>query len=539
MNLLFDPWLPARRKDGSVGMIAPWQLTDQHKDNPWVTLDLPRADFQGAGVQFLISVLQTCWTPLSEDQWFDRLEEPPDTAQLQQAFVPFKEAFELLGDGPRFMQDLHPLEDDTKPKDYKPIEQHLVDAPGDNTVKLNKDLFVKAASINKMRVEAVAMALYALQVHAPSGGAGHRQSPRGGGPITTVLWGGTLWECLWRNVFPLFKVDPRKRQPVKHQADIFPWMKATRTSAKEGKETTVDDVHPLQILWPMPRRIRLLSQENVKGENCDIMGQGAPETLFTHYVTLNYGTNYTGPWIHPLSPYSTKLNKQNQPYKVTTSSFGPLGYQHWLGLVQQEAKRKIMPAPIVSAGRRDRDRSGAKGLVLWSFGYDMDNMKALAWRTSQMPLLATGPEGLQAVESYTERMVLGAEDASFQVVQGVRSAFSRRPGDLKLDRSILTGVRARFRAQTQASFFVHLEQLHQVIPAVDSTVLSQQVVESWRRTLLEHAMGVWDDFSQSGHFQAVDPARIARAHNKLRGYLMSKKFKQILGLLPLTTKETA
>ena len=66
-----------------------------------------------------------------------------------------------------------------------PVSRLLIEAPGENTEKENKDLFQKRGQTPSLGLPAAAMALFTLQIYASSGGDGHRTSLRGGGPLTT------------------------------------------------------------------------------------------------------------------------------------------------------------------------------------------------------------------------------------------------------------------------------------------------------------------------------------------------------------------
>ena len=72
MNLIEDPWIPARRRSGVAGRIAPWELTEGFDTDPWVEVAAPRPDFDGALVQFLIGLLQTCLAPADPHTWRSR-----------------------------------------------------------------------------------------------------------------------------------------------------------------------------------------------------------------------------------------------------------------------------------------------------------------------------------------------------------------------------------------------------------------------------------------------------------------------------------
>src|SRR5699024_5547871 len=99
--------------------------------------------------------------------------------ELATALQPLAPAFELDGDGPRFMQDRDPLRDATPAS----VNGLLIEAPGNNGIKNNTDLFVKRGQVETLCPSCAAMALFTLQVNAPSGGAGYRVGLRGGGPL--------------------------------------------------------------------------------------------------------------------------------------------------------------------------------------------------------------------------------------------------------------------------------------------------------------------------------------------------------------------
>ena len=259
MNLIKDPWLPVRRNSGTVSMIAPWQLTETR--DPVRALSAPRADFNGALMQFLIGLLQTSATPEDRGRWQDRLSMPPSSAQLKDCFEPYAHAFELQAEQAAFMQDYDELDTEAQP-----IDRLLIDSPGGKTCKENTDLFVKRERVKRLCLGCTATALFTLQVNAPGGGLGHRTSIRGGGPLTTLVIPDEisalpcdLWRNLWLNILEQSEMDTLTGDISRTApADIFPWLGKTRTSeTKTGKETTQTDGHPLQMYWAMPRRIRV------------------------------------------------------------------------------------------------------------------------------------------------------------------------------------------------------------------------------------------------------------------------------------------
>jgi len=178
MNLLQEPWIPVRRASGERLWIAPHQITDGIENDPIVALDAVRPDFNGALMQFLIGLVQTAWARAGKS--FDRdtlLWEPPSSKLLEASFAPLSEAFELDGDGPRFMQDSSVARDPDRIE--KAISSQLIEAPGVETRDSHTDHFVKAGVTELLCADCAAAALITVQTNSPSGGRGTLVSLRG------------------------------------------------------------------------------------------------------------------------------------------------------------------------------------------------------------------------------------------------------------------------------------------------------------------------------------------------------------------------
>lgn len=443
-NLLREPWLPVRTKSGALRWIRPCEMIDS--TDPPLYIDSPRPDFNGALTQFLIGLVQTCLAPEDEEAWLDVLDEPLTSAQLNGAFEPFIAAFELFGDGPRFMQDLEGFEAD----ECAALEL-MIEIPAGNTLAKNADLFVKrTASGAGLSPAAAAAALLTLQLNAPSGGVGYRTSIRGGGPLTTLLLGQDLWQTVWLNTLPqdTFNAIHKIASPPQELSAIFPWLTSTRDSQAVSKgglglDTTPQDVHPLQLYWAMPRRIRLLKPQ-AQGD-CALYQQQSP--LVTAFIQTNYGTNYTGPWQHPLSPYTIKeqdrISRKGQPRC--------LEFRHWPALTcikttKDESQRLAEPLRCYlsfSESQRRHIEALRQPLKLWVFGYDMDNAKVRNWYEGAIPTLATSDEGARvALERLARQLIDVAalvQDVTIQAVQ--RAMF----GDCNID-----GAKPSWRIQESA-----------------------------------------------------------------------------------------
>src|SRR5690625_567290 len=289
LNLISDRWIPILARDGGRRMIAPWEIADPSLDH----LDWPRADLNIACLELLIGLVFLVDPPEDLEDWFEHQE--PDPERLRERLAEFQPAFNLLGDGPRFMQDLERIESAINPPDML-----FIDSAGGQTVRNNADLMVWRDRYPALSPAMAAMALYTLQAHAPSGGAGNRTSMRGGGPMVTLVQPSDgLWALVWANV-------PYGRPAT---PDDLPWMRKTRTSEK-AQQVLPEQSHPGEAFFGMPRRLRLVEEDG----------------LIIGVMQRPYGTNYAG-WDHPLTPYyRPKLTDDWLPRRPRAGLFG---YRNW------------------------------------------------------------------------------------------------------------------------------------------------------------------------------------------------------------------
>ena len=514
-NLINDPWIPVQLKNNQQILIAPWQITDPNI----IAINSPRADFDGALMQFLIGLLQTTCAPKDKNQWIEWLVRPP---VLKTYFKEMHHAFDIKGDNPRFMQDFEPL----AVKSNNMIADLLIDTPGGNTIKENKDHFVKRGQINALCPSCTMTALFTLQTNAPSGGQGHRTSLRGGGPLTTLVvndpsnsgLADNLWTNLWLNIINqqagrLLGGNFDKTA----DSDIFPWLGKTKTSEKTtGVEIYPENTHPYQMYWGMPRRIRILWEKTKVGA-CDICNAES-ETLITHYQTKNYGVNYMGQWIHPLSPYS--INKTGENFPLHAQPDG-ITYRHWLGLIKKQ--EMIKPAFVVARYQEmidDCKPLEKEQLRIRAFGYDMDNMKARCWYDSTFPLYVLENSNGVDLSVYINTLTQTAMDVSSMVKSCIKEAWFRRPADAKGDISFLTHA---FYQHTEKSFYLAIENLRALEEKEPN-----EIFNDWHQTLVKSAFSLFNYWVDTGDFGLSDPKRIAKAHTKLKKLLYNKKLLEFL-----------
>jgi len=519
MNLISDAWLSVIRASGK-DKIAPWQIAE--RDDPVMELNAPRPDFQGALYQFLIGLLQTCFAPADHEEWLEYWGSPPEERVLQGRFEALRSAFDLecvdeFPAPPAFMQDAY-----LAAEERKEITALLIEAPGGKTIKENLDHFVKRDNVVNMCLSCAAAALFTLQINAPSGGVGHRVGVRGGGPLTTLVRSEgetTLWSKLWLNVLEADRYVDSIQKP---SADVFPWMGEVRTSDK-GLETRPSDVHQLQAYWGMPRRIRLLSTGAIQGQ-CSLCGE-QDRALIKEYVTRNYGVNYAGEWVHPLTPYRFDPQKEKPPLSIKGQK-GGLGYRHWVALTIAHSEEGDHAAKIARAYMelRFRDIRAQRIARLWCFGYDMDNMKARCWYDHTLPLFRLDETQQENVLSWASELIDAAEDVAASLQKQTKAAWFRRPGDSKGDMGVIS---EEFRQRSETDFYELLRRLA-TLPG-DQRLIPPDICDTWVKKLQTLAYELFDEWALEGPAEDLDMKRIITARLELTKKLnTSKSMKELI-----------
>ena len=504
MNLLTDAWIQIACRSGVHRRISPLQILGD-PDDPVAEILAPRADFRGALFELLIGLYQTVLAPADLDAWWDLWQSPPEMSQLERAFAPWRNALQLEGNGPLFMQD-------RSVADADPISVAglLIDAPGEKTIHDSNDHFIHRDTVRDLCPSCAAMALLTLQLHAPSGGQGHRVSLRGGGPLTTLRQPlsdqATLWQRIWANVLPQNALDYPE---VTDLAAVLPWLGTIRTSEpKTGVDTTPESVHPLQAYWSMPRRILLDFSVRMQGL-CSLCGAQDVDTI-RQYRTRNYGVNYSGAWLHPLTPYSHDSKEEKLPLSIKGQK-GGIGYSHWLGLALGNAERKPEAAQVVRYfSRMAYELPKDVGIMrLWCFGYDLDNAKARAYYDAYLPLYTIPQEVVPAIAEAVKLMIdLAVEYASLLQKQ-VKSAHFDRPGEVKGD----PAVPQSFWQSTETGFYAALEKLMAETSSLDGVTAG--VFREWYALAGRAVVSQFDQWILAAPVEAMKTRRVVQARADL------------------------
>ena len=496
LNLLSDPWIPVRR-NGETVAIRPDQIAEPHVSR----LAWPRADFNLACLELLIGLVSMADPPRDNADWRARLDAP-DAEHLRAALAQFAPYFALAGDGARFLQDSDAFERTAKPSDIKPVDMLYIDSAGSATASKNADLTVKRNRFASLSPGEAAIALYTLQAFAPTGGAGNRTSMRGGGPMTTLVQPRDddgarfpLWQLVFANVLP---GPPLVSEDVEQ---ALPWLRPTRTSEK-GQVVTQEDSHPLEAFFGMPRRLRLVF------ENDRVVG----------VVQRPYGTNYTA-WEHPLTPYYRRKEDDLEWFPVHPKA-GRLSYRNWLGITMEPAGDGTGTRRTASAFREYYNRPKVPDSELMLGGWAMDNMKPVDFSLDTYP-------AFPGLDNDGEVRVSRLVEAANTAAGALRKALTLA---CRLDGTSRDTAVEAFFAQTEMDFAASVRRV------VEGTC--EEVEEAWHRTLRGQAISMFDECALRGlsdHDVATIEKRVTARRNLLAA--LEKRMREAMDLPMPSNKE--
>ncbi|APH57213.1 Hypothetical protein GbCGDNIH6_1380 [Granulibacter bethesdensis] len=427
LNLIDDQWIPVLCADGSRRVIAPWQMAEPDVVQP----DWPRPDLNIACLELLIGLVFLADPPVDGEDWEARRN--PDPQRLQEKLAPYAPAFNLVGDGPRFLQDLEPFTDEASS-----VDMLFIDSAGVQTAGNNADVMVHRSRYDRLDFPMAAMALYTFQADAPSGGRGNRTSLRGGGPMVTLVDPERmLWDLVWVNV------------PCGYSAkmETLPWMRPTRVS-DTGQKTLPPDgaLFGAEAFFGMPRRLRLTHDEG----------------MVTGVIQKPWGTNYAL-WKHPLSPYyRLKLGTEWLPKHPRVGHFG---YRNWLGVVVKEKESDL--SELALCLREERIGGGSILVAGWS----MDNMKPRDFILSRQRRLSAIPEE-------AEYRIVDLIQAADAVAVALRNALT----PVLAEGEAREAEREEFFRQTETKFLTHVQAIER----------GEDTADAWLADLRRQALGQFD-----------------------------------------------
>lgn len=478
LNLITDQWIPVLDRNGARRVIAPWQMADGDLMRP----DWPRPDLNIACLELLIGLVYLADPPADDEDWEDR--QRPDPQRLRARLESLAPAFKLLGDGPRFLQDMERLEGE-----IVPVDKLFVDSAGESTAKKNADIMVHRGRYQALTLPMAAMALYTLQAHAPSGGNGLLTSMRGGGPLVTLVDPGQgLWPLIWANT------------PCGAPCEVqnLPWMRKPGEPHKDQKVVPPrGSTFGHEAFFGIPRRLRLASE----GE--EVVG----------FFQRPWGRKYLG-WLHPLTPYYLSSDGQME-WRAVHPRPGLFGYRHWLGVLAEAADTTSnQRATCLRAyGRRVRNTPATVLVAGWA----MKNATPVDFTMSVQPMVDLGRDAAL--------MLAGMVEAAKEAGDALREAIkSTRTDGKKAAKSPPPKPIAFVEGQIEA-FYAETEQAFgEGLAALQSGLAPAEVAARWLAVLENAALARFDALARPGLDQRETDSikAIVQARNFLamvfRGY---------------------
>ena len=509
-NLLSDPFFPIVTRAGRRRIASFAELAHTEGDDAPVDIDWPRTDLNIAAFEFAIGIATTLYQPETDTEWRELWDNPPTPADVAKDIVPWLPAFNLDGDGPRFMQDGEAFE--AAPKvEAGPIEALLIDTPGANGQKKNADLLTHRGRYGGFGLAGAAIVLHAMQQFAPQGGTGFRTSLRGGGPMTTLIVPAGE-PCLWHVILANVPLTPAGDVWLDGPSPrLLPWLGETLLSDKAHGEQVIHQTdpraHALQAFFGMPRRLRLV----FSGETgvCPLTGEAGP--LVTGFVQRRHGVNY-GLWQHPLTPYRRKKS-EDEPYSVKPKS-GRFGYRDWIGVVIGDDTGQLAQPAAVCRQLKQRGRVlsvGAQMPRIRLGGWATGTATAVTYLFAEQPLYVAGNERAQAQLAHFARAMANAGEIGHAILRmALRAALFAEGANVSTDAGDFAAARTVYFEITENAFHAILGES---MGAPEDA--RQDLAKRWLRHLREMASALFDRFTEPVIEDEGAGERVARAHGFL------------------------
>ncbi|MFN7169019.1 MAG: type I-E CRISPR-associated protein Cse1/CasA [Pannonibacter sp.] len=534
LNLLTDAWLPVLLRSGAKawvslpGLVARVPAPSGSAPDYAVDFAWGRPDLDMACHELCIGLLQICLDVRDEDDWFALWRGAMTGPEFAERLQPLAFAFELTGDGPRFLQDPEPFEAGVAAAAQSDVEALFIDTPGQNGQKKNADVLTHRGRYPALGLPAAAMALYALQAFAPAGGAGIRTSLRGGGPLSVLVIPqarpGSAPVPLWRRLLANVTPEPHRLKAAR-LASALPWLapvsqKGGTSVGADSKDATggkihpdpAEGAHPLQAFFGMPRRIRLVP--GPAAGRCALTGCEGP--VVTGFVQKPHGLDY-GLWQHPLTPYR-RLKKDGEPYTVKPKS-GRFGYRDWVSvaLSSEEGVLADMPRTVAQArkARAAALLTSGRDPLLRVGGWAMNNMEAMAFLSAEQPMHLAGTEDqARRLTQFARSLAAAGGEAASALREAVRMTVLGEASKADGDKGVFAQAQSAFFAATEAPFH-DITARALLLPAEATPDDMAPLRQSWLRTIQRTALAQFDFHAPLPLADPQRAKRLVKARNNL------------------------
>jgi CRISPR system Cascade subunit CasA len=293
MNLLEDPWIPVRA-DGGTGafrLLTYRQLLCDPGEN-W-QVSLPRDDLELACLQLLVCMIQVMFLPEDDPTLRTRIDTPLTPDEFSAGVAPCRDWFDLDHPTQPFMQSRG-----VKAAEDTPIQKLLIGLPEGN----NHAFFNEAGEVRHLGGSLAAITLFNQASNCPSFGGGFKGGLRGGAPITTLVFGNTLRETIWRNVLTRPRIAERQIAMPGWADDQPTWVKPI----VEKSTVRWNEIGLVRGLFWQPARVELVKSS--RPEPCGVLS-GEPVPGYSGFRKEKFSFTVEGVWPHPHGTLNMSLKK--------------------------------------------------------------------------------------------------------------------------------------------------------------------------------------------------------------------------------------
>ena len=145
----------------------------------------------------------------------------------------------------------------------------------------------------------------------------------------------------------------------------------------------------------------------------------------------------------------------------------------------------------------------------------MDNMKALAFAETEMPLHAVDPDLANRLLTLADHFVKAAFTAASALGFAVKIALLGADAKPGLNSTLLDGPRERLWTDTERDFHDLLTEAIVQLETADTGDVQTALAEEWRGTLEQRALRIFDETAPLDDFGAIDPRQVVEARRSL------------------------
>lgn len=182
-------------------------------------------------------------------------------------------------------------------------------------------------------------------------------------------------------------------------------------------------------------------------------------------------------------------------------------------------------ATIVRVFNDERGQSlfNNRSASLWCFGYDMDNMKARCWYDSRFPIFGLNNRQRENLVDWAGELIQAAREVVKILRSGVKSAWFRRPKDIKGDMSTID---QQLWDTTESDFYRLLNKLAK-LPA-ETRMAPPEIYLSWLKVLEKSVFQIFEKATLESTPENLDLKRIISAQRTLkRNFYGNKAIKNL------------